>query len=305
MQKVLLVGAWFFGVIFIFGSLGAFLEGSLIAGLLMLFAGILFLPPIKRLILDKKPNLSKGKITVAGAILGFISLFFLPLDAELTDEKQDLTSESAAVKTEQNIVKSKPTTEPESATEVVEKSQAIDIVDEEQAKINKIMEVGITLGITPEEYGKRFNEIIKPAGLKETNWSKRGLKLNEGDYLDTFVVDYPHDLVLVGAVDKNGDLKSLEYQIGTSAISGNADNIAMLLSVLAGASTKVLNPELSEDEAFKFAANFIGDAATNFGEKEVSQRDVKIMGNNAYMTEANQFMVTFRIEPEASDNHKD
>lgn len=111
-SKVLSVVAWFFGVIFIMGALGAFLEGSLVAGLLMLVAGILFLPPIKRLILDKQPNLSKGKITAAGTILVVISFFFLPLDTEVTDEDQDLTNESAA-KTEQDAVSPTATQEVE------------------------------------------------------------------------------------------------------------------------------------------------------------------------------------------------
>lgn len=60
-STLLSVIAWFFWVVFIFGALGAFLGGSLIASLLMLVAGVLFLPPIKCLILDKNPTLSKGK----------------------------------------------------------------------------------------------------------------------------------------------------------------------------------------------------------------------------------------------------
>ena len=305
-SKVLSVVAWFFGVIFIMGALGAFLEGSLVAGLLMLVAGILFLPPIKRLILDKQPNLSKGKITAAGTILVVISFFFLPLDTEVTDEDQDLTSESAAAKTEQDAVKPKPTTEPEPAVEVAEEQKAVAIVDDEQAKLNKIMEVGITLGITPEEYGKKFNKLTKEAGLKQTNWSDAGLNLNKQEYLDVFVVDYPSDITLVGAVDKNGELKSLEYQINTSDLNTtNAESIGLVFSFLSGASTSILSPQLSEDEALQFAAKLIGSTATKFSKTEKPQRKVEIKGDKAYMVEANQFMLTFRIEPEASDNHKD
>lgn len=304
MQKILIVGAWFFGVVFILGALGALLEGSLVAGLLMLVAGILFLPPIKRLILDKQPNLSKGKITTAGTILVVISLFFLPLDTEVTDEDQDLTSESAA-KTELDAVKPKPTTEPEPAVEVAKEQKAVAIVDDEQAKLNKIMEVGITLGITPEEYGKKFNKLTKEAGLKQTNWSDAGLNLNKQEYLDVFVIDYPSDITLVGAVDKNGELKSLEYQISTSDLSTtNAESVGLVFSFLSGASTSILSPELSEDEALQFAAKLIGNTATKFSKTEKPQRKVEIKGDKAYMVEANQFMLTFRIEPEASDNHK-
>ena len=103
-SKILLVISWFFGVVFILGGLGVLFGESLIGGLLMLIAGILLLPPIKRLILAKKPNLSKVKITIAGAVLAVISTFFIP-----TDENQDLTSESVDTETEVDAVKPEPT----------------------------------------------------------------------------------------------------------------------------------------------------------------------------------------------------
>lgn len=308
MQKLLLVGAWFFGVTFIFGSLGALLEGSLIAGFLMLIGGSLLLPPVKRLILDKKPSLSRGKITAVGSILIFISMFFVSSDSATKtedNEEQAVPSESVVTKKEKDITKPKPITEPQPSTEVIAKDQVIK-VDDEQAKINKIMEVGITLGITPAEYGNKFNKLAKRASLKETVWNDVGLNLNKKEYLDIFIIDYTSEIVLVGAVDKNGELRSLEYQINTSDLNAtNAKNIGLVFSFLSGASTSILSPELSDDEALKFAAGLIGDAATKFAKTEKPQRRVEIKGDKAYMVEANQFMLTFRIEPEASDNHKD
>ncbi len=133
---MLLVTAWFFGVIFILGALGAFLEGSVIAGLLMLVGGGLLLPPIKRLILDKKPNLSKGKITAAGTVLIVISMIFLPLNAETDDENRTLTSESAVVETNQDDVKQEEATEV--ATPIEEKSEPEPTI--EKTEVNKPVE---------------------------------------------------------------------------------------------------------------------------------------------------------------------
>lgn len=135
MQKLLLIGAWFFGVNFILGSLGALLEGSLVAGLLMLVGGILLLPPIKRLILDKKPNLSRGKITVVGSILIFISMFFFTSNDA---EKPDSSVESKPIK------------------ETVEKEEIVEVaatpienkIIEEETKIDKPVKV---LQTTPPE----------------------------------------------------------------------------------------------------------------------------------------------------------
>ena len=308
MQKLLLVGSWFFGVTFILGSLGAFLEGSLVAGLLMLIGGIVLLPPVKQLILDKKPSLSRGKIIAVGSILIFISMLFVSSDdASKIDgnEDQAVPSDSTVTNTEKEVTKPKPITEPKPSTEVIAKEQVVE-VDDEQAKINKIMEVGITLGITPAEYGNKFNKIAKRASLKETVWNDVGLDLNKQEYLDVFVIDYPSDITLVGAIDKNGELRSLEYQISTSDLNeNNAANIGVILSFLSGVSASILSPELSDDEALKFAAGLIGETATKFAKTKEPQRIVEIKGDKAYVVEANQLMLTFRIEPEASDNHKD
>ncbi|WP_250162530.1 hypothetical protein [Psychrobacter sp. WY6] len=54
-----------------------------------------------------------------------------------------------------------------------------------------------------------------------------------------------------------------------------------------------------------FAAELIGNTVTEFSKTEEPQIKVEIKGDKAYMVEANQFMLTFRVEPEASDNHKD
>ena len=182
---VLSIIAWLFGVFFILIGLLVCLGGGLISGLLMLIAGILFLPPIKRLILDKKPTLSRGKITVVGSILIFISMFFFTSnDAAKSDRSEDqaVPNESAVTKKEKYITKPKPITEPQPSTEVLAKDQVIK-VDDEQAKINKIMEVGITLGMTPAEYGNKFNKLAKRASLKETVWNDVGLNLNKKEYL--------------------------------------------------------------------------------------------------------------------------
>lgn len=117
MQKILLVGAWFFGVIFILAALGAFLEGSVVAGLLMLVGAVLLLPPIKHLILDKKTSLSSGKITAVGSILVFISFFL----ATLGDDKSSTPLANSSVETKQEVV------EPRSTTEVVKEKTPIEV----------------------------------------------------------------------------------------------------------------------------------------------------------------------------------
>lgn len=100
-SKAFSVGAWFFGVMFIILALGFMLQGGILTGVLMLIGAALLLPPVKSLILEKKPKLGKGKITIAGSILIFISLLFIP-----TDEQ---TTASDSVDAEVDTVKLEPT----------------------------------------------------------------------------------------------------------------------------------------------------------------------------------------------------
>ena len=77
-SKVLSACAWFFGITFVIAGFGILLnEGGWFSGLLIIIGSCLLLPPIKRLILDKKPNLSRGKITAAGSILILIGCFVI------------------------------------------------------------------------------------------------------------------------------------------------------------------------------------------------------------------------------------
>lgn len=102
-SKALSVGAWFFGVVFIITALGIMLQGGILTAVLMLIGGALLLPPVKRLVLEKKPKLGKGKITIAGSILIFISLLFAPTDEQAT------ASDSVDIETEVDAVKPEPT----------------------------------------------------------------------------------------------------------------------------------------------------------------------------------------------------
>lgn len=104
-SKALSVGAWFFGVMFVILALGFMLQGGILTGVLMLIGAALLLPPVKRLILEKKPKLGKGKITIAGSILIFISLLFIPTDEQTTASD----SVDAEAEAEVDTVKPEPT----------------------------------------------------------------------------------------------------------------------------------------------------------------------------------------------------
>lgn len=102
-SRILFFGAWFFGVIFIIPALGFMLQGGILTGVLMLIGAALLLPPVKRLVLEKKPKLGKGKITIAGSILIFISLLFTPINEQTT------ASDSVDTEAEADTVKPEPT----------------------------------------------------------------------------------------------------------------------------------------------------------------------------------------------------
>lgn len=66
--------SWFFGVIFLITSSVALFQESVFVGLLMIVGALLLLPPIKELLINKQPKLSKGILSLIGSILIIISI---------------------------------------------------------------------------------------------------------------------------------------------------------------------------------------------------------------------------------------
>ena len=66
--------SWFFGVIFLITGSVALFQESVFVGLLMIVGALLLLPPIKELLINKQPKLSKGILSLIGSILIIISI---------------------------------------------------------------------------------------------------------------------------------------------------------------------------------------------------------------------------------------
>lgn len=119
-SKVLAAFAWFFGIVFIIGGLSiGVAEGGIITALLMLVGGCLLLPPVKRLILDRKPNLSIGKITTVGTILIVIAYAFL-FSSEEFQQASVVDDQALSDITDSSSVETAPELEEEVVEEVVE-----------------------------------------------------------------------------------------------------------------------------------------------------------------------------------------
>ena len=133
-SKILSVCAWFFGIFFIATALGMMAQGAIVTSVLMLIGSVLLLPPTKRLILDKKPKIGKGKITVAGSILIFISILFIPTD--------DQTATNEPVTTEAEVDTVKPEFTPEAEVEKLPEYKIVE--DTIKGDIKRTVEVELS-----------------------------------------------------------------------------------------------------------------------------------------------------------------
>ncbi|WP_227430391.1 excalibur calcium-binding domain-containing protein [Psychrobacter sp. I-STPA6b] len=90
--------AWFWGVTFaLFGFVAIFKEGFIV-GLLMFLGGLALLPPIKKIIIQKIPNLNRAKLTVAGSVMVFASMFgFSPPEDEMQTTEVVATTDANIV----------------------------------------------------------------------------------------------------------------------------------------------------------------------------------------------------------------
>lgn len=282
LQKILLVGAWFFGVIFILTSLGAFLEESVVAGLLMLVGGVLLLPPVKRLILGKKTNLSSGKITAVGSILVFVSFFL----ATLGDDTNSVPLANSSVETKQDVV------EPEPTKEVVKEKEPVEVATIpvenkpivepeptiEKTKINSpVVKSEKTFGITADEYRKRLKEVSKELSSSKfsaLNFNEDSINFKKGAVDDSFTIQVNNKVFVEGVLDKNGDIKSVTSKDGNMPVM-------LLLSV------KALNPSLTNDEATIISDKLIEDIFEE-PKSEDGREITRTTGNVKYTILANK-----------------
>lgn len=287
MQKILLVGAWFFGVTFILGGLGILFEGTIIGGLLMLVGAGLLLPPVKRAILNKKTNLSRGKITAIGSVLIFISFFFIPLDDEAdstpvatnsVETKEDIVAKEDNTKVD-TPVEIKPVVEPEPTVEKTE-------IDKPVVKSDK------TFGITADEYRKRLKEVSKELSSEKfsaLNFNEDSIDFKKGAVDDSFTIQVNDKNFLEGVLDKNGEVKSL------TSSDGN-------LSVMLPLSIKALNPSLTNDEARDIADKLFEDIFKKNEDSESSEV-VRTTGNIKYTVIMNK-IVGLQVNLTPADNIK-
>lgn len=66
--------AWFFGIFFLIAGIGAIFSEGFLTGLVFIIGSILLLPPIKRILINKVPKLSRGRLTLLGSVIIFGTL---------------------------------------------------------------------------------------------------------------------------------------------------------------------------------------------------------------------------------------
>lgn len=184
--------------------------------------------------------------------------------------------------------------EPTEDTSTVESTKT-SIEDTSTAESNKTsledsLGLGITLGITPVQFGERVDPILSQLGINSGDWNKFN---DEGEYFDSIIKDYPRDITLNATVDKNGELRSLQYMLPTIDASG----AALTLSSLALTATNALNPELEDEKAQDVSMGALERVTGKFVETQESQREVNVVGSNAYVAEVSKLAITFRVDP--------
>lgn len=84
--------AWFFGIIFLIAGIGAIFSEGFLTGLVFIIGSILLLPPIKRILINKVPKLSRGKLTLLGSVIIFGTLMTVSPSEEPVEASQSATN---------------------------------------------------------------------------------------------------------------------------------------------------------------------------------------------------------------------
>lgn len=83
--------AWFFGILFFIAGLGAISSEGFLTGLVLIIGSILLFPPIKHILINKVPKLSRGKLTLLGSLIIFGTLMTVSPSEEPVEKSQSTT----------------------------------------------------------------------------------------------------------------------------------------------------------------------------------------------------------------------
>ena len=118
---ILTMLAWFFGILFLIAGLGAISSEGFLTGLVLIIGSTLLLPPIKRILINKVPKLSRGKLTLLGSVIIFGTLMTVSPSEEPVETSQSTTNIDNTPKTvTEPIVETKPEPPPAEETLLVE-----------------------------------------------------------------------------------------------------------------------------------------------------------------------------------------
>lgn len=139
-----------------------------------------------------------------------------------------------------------------------------------------------TLGLTVDEYGKKYMAEVKAVGLGDYKWGDVDLK--EGAVNDTFTLKLSDAVALTGAVDKNSEIKSLTYIMGRTNEAGKE---ILNMVMLAGLTARTLSPELPKEKTAGVVAELTNKAVEKFT-KEGEAKESKVVGDVKYTVIANK-----------------
>ena len=108
-NKLFSICAWFFGVMFALTGFIAIFQEGLFTGLLMLTGGVLLLPPIKRILVNKTSKLTRGKVSLLGTFIIILSTFGIsPPEQSVDINETPQTLNNETVKNESIVDTSEP-----------------------------------------------------------------------------------------------------------------------------------------------------------------------------------------------------
>lgn len=139
--------------------------------------------------------------------------------------------------------------------------------------------VEANLGITPEQFRKDFNAQLKALDIESIS-PMAEFDIKTGVARDAFQVLFNQDIAMVGAINKDGNLREVNLLLGGTK---NYEEAMRQLLILSGITTRIVSntPEAGEELII-----LIGDAMDNI-EKENNSHN-KIIGDVNLYTHANK-----------------
>ena len=243
----------------------------------------------------------EGKWTRGKFVLGWVIVWLISIGigASVTPEQEATDIEQIAADAglspdeyemqDNGAIKIKAPEEP-AAADTVATAQAEDNQNTEVESVPSAADK--TFGITPREFSRQLSAEAEEVGFGNVPFGN--FDTVKGSVNDSFSVKISDAIVMNGTVDKNGELKGVNFIMGATQ---EGEKEGMTMALLAGLSARAISPDVPKEESAGQIMTVMAEALQEFDDNSEGESSKTVKGIKYSATASKTVGLWLTIEP--------